>query len=291
MSSRLEDEQVAIPYYGGYNQWGDVRNQEISRDHNDLYEQYTRDLVQGRISPPIQEPATSSTTASGRERKHQPSQSEHDYELGGRVGRGHFGEIWTATKTDSPELYVLKRFFTEQGEEVKRSGLREIHFGLKLLPHSLHYFTRYVEYFEEGEELWLVFRYEGISLHQYLFQSFPMNEQVLQDTSSALRTLKTAHAEAYNSQASNSGTSAEDRVQDEEGEELGDDEVEEINIEKRAMATSTHSRERVEHARKKGHDRPQAAIHDPVSLPKHKRPYPPPHPCSFLCRASSTCRT
>ncbi len=32
----------------------------------------------------------------------------------------------------APELYVLKRLFVEKGERVRMSGLREIHFGLKL---------------------------------------------------------------------------------------------------------------------------------------------------------------
>ena len=32
----------------------------------------------------------------------------------------------------SNELYILKRVFVEKGEHVRLSGLREIHFGIKL---------------------------------------------------------------------------------------------------------------------------------------------------------------
>jgi serine/threonine protein kinase len=122
-----------------------------------------------------------------------PPHFRQTYERGSRVGRGHFGELWIASRlqdqdkdhkshqhTDStaesedntqPDdgFFVLKRLFTERGESVRLSGLREVHFGLKFRDDQ-HHVARFVEFFEHGQgELWLVFRYEGRSLQDILY--------------------------------------------------------------------------------------------------------------------------
>jgi len=49
------------------------------------------------------------------------------YQCSQRLGRGSFGEVWRAVALDgSMREVVLKRFFVEQGEHVRQSGLREI---------------------------------------------------------------------------------------------------------------------------------------------------------------------
>ena len=126
---------------------------------------------------------------------------DHEYELRDRVGRGHFGEVWRARRIDSdetsaasgsgsssgfgsePATYVLKRLFVERGYRTRLSGLREIHFGLKVRaaagggstgssggdPSIARHVSRLVEFFEEGGALWLVFRDEGLSLSQLMW--------------------------------------------------------------------------------------------------------------------------
>lgn len=126
---------------------------------------------------------------------------DHEYELRDRVGRGHFGEVWRARRIDSdetsagsgsgfssgfgsePATYVLKRLFVERGYRTRLSGLREIHFGLKVRaaagcdstsgsggdPAIARHVSRLVEWFEEGGALWLVFRDEGLSLSQLMW--------------------------------------------------------------------------------------------------------------------------
>jgi hypothetical protein len=99
--------------------------------------------------------------------------AEHEYELRDRVGHGHFGELWRARRVDftGDRLYVLKRLFVERGYATRLSGVREIHFGLKLrgLPsHLRRHVARLVEWWHEEGELWLAFRDEGESLSHWM---------------------------------------------------------------------------------------------------------------------------
>jgi len=146
-------------------------------------------------------------------RRHDDGAADHasEYELKGRVGRGHFGELWRARRVDGAGVddstYVLKRLFVERGMRTRLSGLREIHFGLKMRRHLAERNTsmahdriaRLVEWFEEEAvtsrtanrkvaddepsstssssdslaALWLVFRDEGESLTHWLTEPMP----------------------------------------------------------------------------------------------------------------------
>ena len=101
-----------------------------------------------------------------------PPQASFDYHLHSKVGRGAYGELWKAVKLPAhasahgpPETFVLKRLLVEKGEAVRASGWREVHFGQRLQWQA--HVARFVECFELGGELWLVFRYEGLSLAAY----------------------------------------------------------------------------------------------------------------------------
>ncbi|TDH70652.1 hypothetical protein CCR75_007167 [Bremia lactucae] len=108
------------------------------------------------------------------------------YRLKKKFDAGSHGEVWRATRSQGKkdEQFVLKRLYLELGENMVQMGLREAHFGA-LLQNELHV-SRFVEYFfrpakavEKLEntmpltstpELWLVFRDEGKSLRQYLYE-------------------------------------------------------------------------------------------------------------------------
>jgi len=106
------------------------------------------------------------------------------YQCSQRLGRGSFGEVWRAVALDgSMREVVLKRFFVEQGEHVRQSGLREIFFGKRLRHHA--HVSRFIEFFEwrsadvdanvghTPSELWLVFHNEGYGLPHHLFSLTP----------------------------------------------------------------------------------------------------------------------
>ncbi|CAD7939919.1 unnamed protein product, partial [Amoebophrya sp. A25] len=103
-----------------------------------------------------------------------------------RIGRGHFGEVWRALEqigtTGEYQEVVLKRLFTEKSlisHDIRRSGEREIFFGVKLR-HAPHV-ARYLDFFttkppspdnqnnREVLQLWLVFLNEGYSLRDLLW--------------------------------------------------------------------------------------------------------------------------
>lgn len=109
------------------------------------------------------------------------------YHILGGVGRGSFGEAWRAQRLNATsKTFVVKRLFVEKSLDVKLSGEREIYFGHKLqklnrLEDQFGYdlsgdkhLVRFVESFEAagpfGDELWLVFEDEGLSLHSYVYE-------------------------------------------------------------------------------------------------------------------------
>lgn len=94
-----------------------------------------------------------------------------DYEFDSRVGRGAFGEIWSARRISDGTLFVLKRMLTEPGmpanlrNELKHSFMREAYFGNLL--NGLPNIVRFHDSFECRGQLWLVFSHEGVSTWQY----------------------------------------------------------------------------------------------------------------------------
>jgi hypothetical protein len=129
-------------------------------------------------SPLGGQPASAFTRSNhdGDDAAESSSAGEHEYELGARVGRGHFGELWRARRVDpstgalaDEHSYVLKRLFVEKGYHVRLSGVREIHFGLRT--RGWNRVARLHEWFEEGGALWIVFRNEGTSLSQLMTTS------------------------------------------------------------------------------------------------------------------------
>lgn len=109
------------------------------------------------------------------------------YHIVGGVGRGSFGEAWRAQRVDvTHKTFVVKRLFLEKSQDVKLSGEREIYFGNKLFGNNRmegqlgrdwsgdEHLVRFVESFEavgpHGDELWLVFEDEGLSLHSYVYE-------------------------------------------------------------------------------------------------------------------------
>lgn len=91
------------------------------------------------FSPPEEPRGQSSDLVSSDE-------ARHLYRLRGRLGQGHFGEVWRGTQSSGPPpasgqqggaseaaaaagQFVLKRLMVERGDEVRLSGLREAYFG------------------------------------------------------------------------------------------------------------------------------------------------------------------
>jgi serine/threonine protein kinase len=87
------------------------------------------------------------------------------------AGRGANGEVWRGVHFSENGIIkvVLKRIFKHRGTGAQASALREIYFG-KLLGEYSEHFSRFVLHFTEADDLWLVFRDEGISLYHAIFQ-------------------------------------------------------------------------------------------------------------------------
>ena len=87
------------------------------------------------------------------------------------AGRGASGEVWRGVMMteEVPTRVVLKRVYSNRGTHVFSSAMREVYFG-SLLGHTRGHLSRFMTHFVENEELWLVFRDEGISLYQAIFQ-------------------------------------------------------------------------------------------------------------------------
>lgn len=91
--------------------------------------------------------------------------SRYRYTFEKRFGKGACGEVWLAkTRDSSDKLYVLKRILSTT---LRLSGIREIHFGMLLK--GSQKISRFEEWFEENGELWLVFRYEGVSIQNWMY--------------------------------------------------------------------------------------------------------------------------
>lgn len=89
------------------------------------------------------------------------------YSLGELFAKGASGEVWLARVPDKPHVsYVLKRIISPS---LHLTGVREVHFGERL--RGMSHIARFIDSFEEGGEFWLVFLYEGVSLHSLLYQS------------------------------------------------------------------------------------------------------------------------
>jgi len=90
---------------------------------------------------------------------------------------GHYGEVWLAhlmgdeIPTDVfSAKFVMKRIFHSEKKEYLLSGKREEYFGLMFQgkPHI----ARFIESFEEADgTFWIVYRNEGMSLHQVLYRT------------------------------------------------------------------------------------------------------------------------
>ncbi|KAK9853911.1 hypothetical protein WJX84_000068 [Apatococcus fuscideae] len=134
--------------------------------------------------------------------------------LGPQIGQGGFGGVWRAIRharrasheqpvSKEPQQqhhehattqrdvndklgFVLKRLASKQGPAAWLSGLREAHFGQRLLSLDqqqaaymragtggtsgpLDHLARFVESFQVDQELWLAFRDEGRSLHALMY--------------------------------------------------------------------------------------------------------------------------
>jgi serine/threonine protein kinase len=130
--------------------------------------------------------------------------SDHEYTVEAVLSSGHHGQVFRAVRLDDPaaeptfqadrgrdELgFVLKRLFPGK-PGARASGLREVFFGQVLRSPA---FARFVEHWFSGgpaacageaecsrvrgdqaqqQELWLVFRDEGVSLQSLLFDVLP----------------------------------------------------------------------------------------------------------------------
>ncbi|KAL0037567.1 hypothetical protein WJX77_002920 [Trebouxia sp. C0004] len=127
------------------------------------------------------------------------------YEKGRNFARGSFGEVWRAEQAMGQQKsgscnvggkYILKRIFTERGPKVQLAGLREAYFGRLLQNHTAvlqactggdshcasleepsDHIVRFVESFQSGPDLWLVFHDEGTSLHSLMYSAKAPSDQ------------------------------------------------------------------------------------------------------------------
>ena len=105
------------------------------------------------------------------------------YELREKFNMGAHGELWRIKSFQHKgSNFVAKRLFVEKSNNIRLSGLREIFFGKRLK--NLDNVARYEEHFtlprfQEGfskvqsklEDLWIIFRDEGLSLQSYLYET------------------------------------------------------------------------------------------------------------------------
>lgn len=94
--------------------------------------------------------------------------------LNEHIFRGGHGEIWKASRVthngtmiDHNVSYILKRMNTKDNAHIRYCALREIYFGK--LTKGMRRVARFIKYFIVGDDYWLVFRDEGISLQGLLY--------------------------------------------------------------------------------------------------------------------------
>ena len=87
------------------------------------------------------------------------------------AGRGAYGEVWRGfmIKDGLSSRVVLKRIYTSKGSDGVAAAMREVYFG-SMLSSTTSHVARFMNHFVEDRDLWLVFRDEGISLYQAIFQ-------------------------------------------------------------------------------------------------------------------------
>ena len=101
--------------------------------------------------------------------------TDGEYCVDHKIFKGGHGEIWRAYKLSADGLvekqtpYVLKRMRVADRPDILRCALREIHFGTTLK--GVRGVARYVSFFksDDGDDYWLVFKDEGISLQKLLY--------------------------------------------------------------------------------------------------------------------------
>jgi hypothetical protein len=92
------------------------------------------------------------------------------YCLKDHIFRGGHGDVYRAHwllddgKVDESTSYVLKRMNVHDRPDIEKCALREIFFGMSLK--HLPLVSRFVTYFTQESDYWLVFKDEGVSLQK-----------------------------------------------------------------------------------------------------------------------------
>lgn len=95
------------------------------------------------------------------------------YCLGKKFFVGGHGEVWRASlfvprkAAASDQSFILKRMVVKNKPHIYRCALREIYFGDSLK--NEYHVARYETFFIHDGDYWLVFKDEGVSLHQLLY--------------------------------------------------------------------------------------------------------------------------
>jgi hypothetical protein len=115
--------------------------------------------------------------------------------LNEKIFLGGHGELWRARRLidhnqlNMEEFYILKRMYAKDRAHMLRCAHREVYFG-KLL-NNTSYFTKLITNFQIGDDYWLVFRDEGISLQQLLYAVTLNNNMAVFESSFVWKKLRT----------------------------------------------------------------------------------------------------
>ena len=143
-------------------------------------------------SPALQSDQTSSELISGPS-MHLKAWSAYyssSFYISSCAGRGAHGEVWRGVTTDpEPVRVVLKRIYAAKGSSSISSAMREVYYGQRTGQHQ-EFTSRYISHFIEDGDLWLVFRDEGISLYQAVFQPTVVGQLTLMTRSLFWRHLR-----------------------------------------------------------------------------------------------------
>lgn len=114
------------------------------------------------------------------------------YYLSDNIFRGGHGEVWRAYKVSSDGFllnkmsYIIKRMHIggTHGQHILACAWREIYFGSLFRDHHITMpVARFVRHFHEGDDFYLVFRDEGISLQKLLYTtSFSESASILESS-------------------------------------------------------------------------------------------------------------